>query len=151
MTYRLGRSRLLALGVLCLWLAGAVVTAAWWQAAAPSDTGPAWGALAVGAGGLWALRSWQRLPQGLLCWQAQGWTWHSPGYPGGSTVTGVQTVLDLQRLVLLRMSNPDDAHWLVWADAATDPGSWLDFRRALKAHAGAAGAPSGADGRDVQP
>lgn len=139
------------MGLCLLWLLAALVTAAWWRAAAAADHGPAWGLASLLLAGGSAVQGWRRLPQGQLSWNDQGWTWLSPAYPGGAAVTEVQTVLDLQRLMLLRMRNPADAHWMVWADAATDPGRWLEFRRALKAHARPAGAPSQAGGRDAQP
>lgn len=151
MSYRLGRSRFLAGLLLALWSSGAAAIVAWGLAAAASDRGPAWGLACLLLAGVWAAQGWRRLPQGQLSWDDQGWTWLSPAYPGGSTVTEVQTVLDLQRLMLLRMRNPADARWLVWADVASDPGRWLDFRRAVKAHARTAGAPSQAAGRDAQP
>jgi hypothetical protein len=150
-SYRLGRSRFLA-GLLCvLWSSGAAVTVAWWQAAAASDPGPAGGLACLLLAGAWAVGGWRRLPQGHLSWDEQGWTWLSASCPGGSAVAEVGVLLDLQRLILLRLRRPDHAHWLVWADAASDPGHWLDFRRAVKAHARGAGAPSQAAGRDAQP
>ncbi len=132
-SYAVGRSSwVLGLLMGCGALA-VLVTARWWHSAAPGDWGPWLGTAAVVLSGGGAIWGWQRSPVGVLLWDGQDWQWQSAGYQSPTSVDAPEPVLDLQRLLLVRMHNRAGAPWWVWADAASDPAHWLDLRRALHA------------------
>ena len=129
------------LGLLNLWV--------WWQGQiAPLHAAEGSGAFLVGLG-LWiawavfAWRSWWRSPEGQLQWDAQaageddqaragGWRWRSDAYRDGVSLRGVELVLDLQGLALLRLRNRDAASSWIWVERARSPARWNDLRRALR-------------------
>lgn len=89
--------------------------------------------------------SWQRTPEGLLQWDALAdsatgqplagaWVWSSEAYQDGVTLLRVDTVLDLQSLVLLRLHYPDAASSWAWVERTREPARWNELRRALVAH-----------------
>jgi hypothetical protein len=142
--YPVGRcafyARLLA-GLGLLGLLGLAAGA--WGARAPS------GIMQFLAGGvLWLLWlgfvvwSWRRTPVGQLHWDAQSqgvvpeskpgaWRWRSEAHQEVDMLQRVELLLDLQRLVLIRLRHPDGATSWVWAEKARDPARWDDLRRAL--------------------
>ena len=146
-SYPVGRSHWVARWVLGLAALAAAVQFVWLGHGARAG----WGALAwlLAASGAWL--SWRRRPQGRLGWDGQGWAWQSVAYPLGTTVSAPEVRLDLQRVMLLRMSNPAGTDWLVWADAAADPGHWPDFRRAVHARPHNAGVASALPGPSAPP
>jgi hypothetical protein len=105
----------------------------------------------VGAGTwlMWlgfAAWSWRRTPVGQLHWNAMSggaepgdragaWSWHSGAQQEGAQLQRVETMLDLQSRVLLRLRNPDAATRWIWVEQGHDPARWDDLRRALRAHA----------------
>ena len=146
-SYPVGRSSLVARGLLGLTVVALAVQLAWLNT---SDR--AWLGLFMGllvAGGAWL--SWRRRPRGQLTWDGQLWTWQSVAYPLGTAVTAPEVRLDLQRVMLLRMSNPAGTDWLVWVDAIADPGHWPDFRRAVHARRHNAGLNKPASDPSTQP
>ena len=141
--YPVGRSSLLGLGLLGVWLAGAGVTTL-----TASNQAPPWRhglALAVLLGaGFGAWRFWRGLPVGHLRWD--GLAWYGPQNADGPASLQVQ--LDLQRHLLVRLDFVDTAprntaaarrrslrySWL-WLEATADPLRWQDLRRAAFASA----------------
>ncbi|MDQ7743256.1 hypothetical protein [Hydrogenophaga pseudoflava] len=99
--------------------------------------------------GLWvvvALWARQRMAQGTLAWlpdqvpegpsgEPGVWSWASGAYQEGVALKRVERIYDLQRAMLLRLHNPDGARTWIWVERGTEPGRWLDLRRALVAHA----------------
>lgn len=133
-SYPLGPDLALAAWLCLLWLVAAVVSAMWLWAAGSGSDRPWLGVAALLLTGLCLRWGWLRIPRGQLQWDGQTWTWLSASYPAGTRVAGVEVLLDLQRLMLIRMHNEAGARWLVWAAAAAQPGQWLDLRRAVYAH-----------------
>lgn len=132
-TYPLGRSHFQGLALLGLWLAGVGVLALWWRAAPAADW-RLWTVLAfVLVAGLAAGLAWARSPVGQLCWDGQDWRWESQGYQSGTPVRDLAVVLDLQRILLLRLENQDHATLWLWAGRSNQPERWLDLRRAVYA------------------
>ncbi len=148
-SYALGRSRFLAALLGLVWLLGLAVTLAWWQVAA-GHPGPWLGAVAVLLAGLVAVQGWWRQPLGRLSWDGQRWAWQDARAPAGVPLWP-QPVLDLQRMLLIRLQGAAGVPQWVWADAATEPGRWLDFRRALFAQGGPSADRPDAPGRDAPP
>lgn len=104
---------------------------------------------------LWAWRSWRCPPLGQLQWDAVSepplkgaalelaappaaglWRWHSPAHRDGLVLLAVVCVWDLQRLVLLRLDQPDGPSRWVWLERRQSALAWAPLRRALHAHAG---------------
>lgn len=133
-SYPLGPGVCLAVCLSTLWLLAAAATALWLQTASAGDARPWLGVAAWLLAGLSLRWGWLRTPRGQLQWDGQSWTWLSASYRAGTRVAGVEVLLDLQRLMLIRMHNEAGAPWLVWAAATAEPGQWLDLRRALHAH-----------------
>jgi hypothetical protein len=147
-SYPVGRSSWVRALLGGVWLLAGGVTLQWWQVAAAGDPGPWLGLAAWLASGLGLWIGWQRTPMGLLVWNAGLWAWESRAYPGQVIVGAPEVLLDLQHLLLVRMTNSDGASWMLWLDATREPARWLDLRRALYAPARrAAGGdpPSGLD------
>lgn len=101
-----------------------------------------------------AARALVRQPQGRLLFRApiagadaagRAWAWQ-----GASTgavdqpLDAPELVIDLQRVMLLRLAPAPGVPAWVWADAGQAPQDWLALRRALL---WAAGQGAGADGR----
>ena len=142
-SYPVGRSRFAGAALLLAWAAGAAGVATWrWQ----TDAAPAALVLAVAAvllTGAFALRSWRRSPHGVLAWDGNAWTWASSA---GTEAGEPETVLDLQRWVLVRWSPGVGTRWL-WLERDGQPAAWDALRRALYSRARPAGqrtAPGGA-------
>ncbi len=131
-SYTVGRSRFLVLGMVFVWLLGVAATLAWWSAAASHDWRPGLGAAAVLLSG-WALwHGVRHLPKGMLRWDGQSWSWHEQEALALS-LPAPQVVLDLQGLMLIRWPGQTDLPSFLWVDATSDPARWLDLRRALHA------------------
>jgi len=146
--YPVGRCAFYARWLLGLGALGLLALAGgWWVSGNLSEAvGLPW----VGAV-LWLLwvgfatRSWRRTPGGLLQWDALAdsatgqplagaWVWSSEAYQDGVTLLRVDTVLDLQSLVLLRLHYPDAASSWAWVEQKREPARWNELRRALVAH-----------------
>jgi toxin CptA len=131
-TYPVGRSRLAALLLAGVWLAGAAALGAW----AAQDAGPPWRTALASAllalTGCNAWLAWWRSPVGELGWDATAWRWT----PAGSAAEPAQVacVLDLQAALLLRTSCQGRTRWL-WARRAALPARWPDLRRAVYSRA----------------
>lgn len=65
---------------------------------------------------------------------AGAWVWSSEAYQDGVTLLRVDTVLDLQSLVLLRLHYPDAASSWAWVERTRVPARWDELRRALVAN-----------------
>jgi hypothetical protein len=130
-------------GQLLLVLAAAVTAALWGWHESGVDT-RLWFAALAGAllWLVWALRTWWRAPTGQLHWDALAsglqstaagaWFWLDNTGLVSHPVLGVEQVLDLQRVVLLRLRSVTSAPRWVWAQQPSDPARWLDLRRALQ-------------------
>lgn len=94
----------------------------------------------------WALRAWWRSPVGRLHWDAQAtglqnteagaWFWLDSAGLAPQPLLGVETALDLQRVVLLRLRSVAAVPRWVWLQQPSDPARWLDLRRALQRASG---------------
>lgn len=132
----MGRCRFwgVALAVLALgwvligaWMAATLALQAWLPLAA---AGLAWMA--------WAARAERRQAVGLLRFsgapgQGAAWRWSSDGADEGLAIDAVQTALDLQNRLLLRLTGAAGAPAWVWVERAQAPAHWLALRRALTA------------------
>jgi len=125
-----------------LWLLAQV---AWAWALWPTHPSGAWwlgtvAGLLLAAYGVWAHR---QSPAGRLAWERSGagpaaqdtgggrWVWYSPAYRQGTTVANVETVLDGQHTLLVRMANADGRVWWFWLERWRQPERWDGLRRAL--------------------
>lgn len=129
--YPLGRSHFQGWVLAGSWLAGLLVTLAWWRVGPGFDwrIGAAMAAL-VGSG-VAAWLGWRSAPVGQLHWDGQAWLWESQGYQAGTPVLALSVALDLQRILLIRLDNHDQAGMWLWAHRRAFPERWLDFRRAV--------------------
>ncbi len=149
-SYTVGRSRFLVLGMVFVWLLGLAATLAWWSASAEHDWRPGLGAAALllSGGGLW--HGVRHLPTGVLQWDGRAWSWHDT-LTRAQSLPAPQVVLDLQGLMLIRWPDQTDLPSFLWVDAACDPAHWLDLRRALHARPHKDGASAALAGDDAQP
>jgi hypothetical protein len=77
---------------------------------------------------VFALHEWQRTPQGTLTWDGLGWCFNEGQH---AVVGGVTVSLDLQFILLLRLSpNKGSPLWL-WAERRRQAPLWLALRRAV--------------------
>ena len=130
-------------GQLLLVLAAAVAAALWGWHGSGVDI-RLWLAMLAGAmlWLLWALRTWWCAPTGQLHWdalaaglsntEAGAWFWLDSAGLASQPVLGVEQVLDLQRVVLLRLRSAGLASRWLWVQQTSDPVRWLDLRRALQ-------------------
>ena len=139
-----------------VWLVG--VQGGWWLASEGEPLPGAWWlSLALGIAA-WRAARWRsrRPPLGLLSWLAEldavrrpgrpepedgggRWVWRDDRWRHGTPLAGLDWVLDLQAVVLLRVCNETGHRWWVWAERRSDPARWDDLRRALvvsRRHAG---------------
>jgi len=131
--YPVGRSRWAAVTMVLGWAAAAGVTLAWTWAAGPGDGAPAWGWASLLLAGLALAWHWRSAPSGQLAWDGHRWLWVSRAYPVGTPLSPPQVVIDLQGVIVVRMSNPAGAALTLWLEARQEPGRWLDLRRAIHA------------------
>ena len=129
--YPLGRSHFQGRALAGFWLAGLLVTLGWWLVVPGFDWRIVSALAAVVAAGLAAWLGWRNAPVGQLHWDGQVWRWESPGYQAGTPVLALSVVLDLQRILLIRLDNHDHASMWLWAQRAAFPERWLDLRRAV--------------------
>jgi hypothetical protein len=129
--YPLGRSHFQGWVLAGLWLAGLLVTGLWCLAAPAFDWRIGTAVAMVATAGLAAWLGWRNAPVGQLHWDGQVWRWESQGYRSGASVLALSVALDLQRTLLLRLDNPDNASLWLWAHRAALPERWLDLRRAV--------------------
>lgn len=75
-----------------------------------------------------AVRGWQRSPSGQLHWDGQQWHWS-----GFSTTQAcrLSLLVDLQRVVLVRLSGEDHPSVWLWLEAAPGNIHWISLRRAI--------------------
>jgi hypothetical protein len=79
---------------------------------------------------LFAYSSLRRPVQGLLSWDGEQWYWTTQQV---QAVTELACVLDLQRVMLLRLRcGQASVQWL-WLESAAMGGSWQALRRAVVA------------------
>jgi toxin CptA len=127
--YPVGRSRLLGLLLLMVWLLGLAATLAF--AFAP---GAVWRvALVAGctaAAGLVAARWWLRSPAGGLQSDGTQWLWQPQGGVAAVALEHLTVHLDLQHALLLRGQQGGAPLWL-WAERGMAPLRWDDLRRAV--------------------
>ncbi len=75
-----------------------------------------------------AVRGWQRSPSGQLRWDGQQWHWS-----GFATTQAcrLSLLVDLQRVVLVRLSGEDHPSVWLWLEAAPGSIHWMPLRRAI--------------------
>ena len=132
-----GRSRWAGALAAGWWLAGLAGTVLW-SAQPQVDTwrlALAWTAVAVA--GLIALRTWWRMPRGMIAWDGSGWTWTPEG--GAAAAGELQVTLDFQRLLLVRWRAPGPPGW-IWLERGGD--RWDELRRAVYSRARPAPLPA---------
>ncbi len=129
--YPVGRSRWAAGTMMLGWAAAIGVTLAWTWAAGPGDSTPAWGWASLVLAALAWVWHWRRAPSGQLSWDGQDWLWVSRAYPVGTPLASPQVVIDLQVLIVVRVSNSAGASLTLWLEAGQAPPLWLDLRRAI--------------------
>lgn len=102
--------------------------------------------LGVLAWSILALRSAVKSPQGWLRYRSFtraspvgdiGWFWLAGSMPdeGGSPLSGLRVVADLQQRLLLEIHGASGLPRWIWVEAAQAPADWLALRRALIASA----------------
>ena len=77
-----------------------------------------------------AVAGFGRSAQGLLRWDGERWHWPDPA---GRAVADVVCVLDLQRLMLLRLDFDRRPCLWLWLQSPEMDGRWLAMRRAVVA------------------
>ncbi|MES2422878.1 MAG: hypothetical protein V4562_00500 [Pseudomonadota bacterium] len=134
--YPVGRSRLLGLLLLAVWLLGLATTLAF--AFAP---GAVWRVALVGVcaalAGQVATRWWLRSPAGELQFDGTQWIWQPQGSAPPLPLKQVAVHLDLQQALLLNCQQPGPPLWL-WLDKGMAAPRWDDLRRAVYSPASAA-------------
>lgn len=148
--YPVGRSRWAAGTMVLGWAAAAGVTLAWTWAAGPGDSAPTWGWASLLAAGWVLVWHWRSAPTGQLSWDGQDWLWVSRAYPVGTALLRPRIVIDLQSVIVVRLSNPAGAALTLWLDAGQAPSIWLDLRRAIHARR-QRGTPDAADDWRARP
>jgi len=131
--YPVGRSFWAASTMVLGWAAAFGVTWAWTWAAGPGDSAPTWGWASLLPASLVLVWHWRRAPIGRLSWDGQHWLWVSRAYPVGTPLSPPQVLIDLQRVIVVRMSNPAGAALILWLEARQERQRWLDMRRAIHA------------------
>lgn len=137
--------------LLLAWLA---LQLAWWYSLRDAALPGAWWFSGLLGLLLWGGTRWRsRQPVvGRLCWEpAQApvgahaapvpgqpvlpgrWVWRSEAYRHGTELAGLHWALDLQGLVLLRLSNAAGLGWWVWLERDRAPADWQALRVALVA------------------
>jgi hypothetical protein len=97
----------------------------------------AWWIGSAFAGLLLIWQRWQRQHpvEALLRWTGEHWIWFSPAYRRGTPLKQLTCVLDLQRVLLLRVENAAGLSWWVWLEppVGAAQGLWPAVRRAVRA------------------
>jgi hypothetical protein len=133
--YPVGRSRHAERLLLALWLFGLGVAVL----AGVQSTGAGWRdgvlLLCVVAAALGARAGRLRSGPADLVFDGQRWS-----LSGGAPMARAAVMLDLQALLLIRLTQPLGAARWIWAERRAMPGRWRDLRRALYARAAPADA-----------
>ena len=129
-SFPVGRSRLARRLLWGIWALGAGAFAAW----CVQFSGVLWRTALMGVVlALAALAAWaaSRLGEGVrLHWNGMHWSCEGAAC---RRAAGATVHLDLQSVMLVRLSQPSaPAVWL-WLERSNDPQRWLDLRRALHA------------------
>ncbi|MBA2674239.1 hypothetical protein [Ramlibacter sp.] len=148
-TYPVGRCRFAAGLAVGIWLAGALVLAAWLA----QTPGPGWrhgiAAAALAFAAVFACAAWLRGARGTLAWDGGQWWWEpARGAAAAPQQAGeIRIRLDLQRWLLLAwQGEPGGPNWL-WLERKRAPLHWDALRRAVYSRA----RTEGPQGRDEQP
>lgn len=75
-----------------------------------------------------ALVAWRNTRPSLLRWDGQCWHWS--GFVDASPC-GVDVLLDLQKVILIRLSNACAQHTWLWLDSEAANTQWIALRRAV--------------------
>ena len=136
-TYPVGRSFWAGAAMAVVWALGLVVSALWsWQLAGPGwRMALAW--LACAATGAAAVTAWWRSPAGRLHGSDGAWQW-APAQ-GPALDGSVRVALDLQHLLLLRLSSQGGAAVWLWLERRSAPAHWAALRRAVYSRANPGG------------
>jgi ammonia channel protein AmtB len=111
--------------ILLFWIAGLLLVAA--LARSLQSAVLVFAALCVAVlAAIPALWQWKNSATGLLQWDGEAWSW-----AGELLVGRVTVVLDLQRLMLIRVKPIDGAPRSLWLESPTSPIAWSALRRAL--------------------
>jgi hypothetical protein len=94
--------------------------------------------IACAATGAWAAHSWWNGPTGVLHGSGNGWWWEPA--EGAAGPGELQVALDLQHVLLLRLSLQGAVAWL-WLERRSRPGQWESMRRAVYSRANPDGLP----------
>jgi hypothetical protein len=89
--------------------------------------------------------AWWRTPVGALHWdslaspfgeslRAGAWHWHTSDEEEGVRLENLESVLDCQSCVLLRLKGSDRKATWIWVERHRAPTRWDDLRRALMAN-----------------
>lgn len=92
----------------------------------------------------WVFNAWWRTPIGALHWdslaspfgdslRAGAWHWHLHRVEEGVPLQHLESVLDCQGFVLLRLKALDQRATWLWVERHRAPRHWDDLRRALMA------------------
>lgn len=126
-SYPVGRSHFQACLLALIVLAGLIVDLCWSSQAL-------WGWRQGGVGvslclaAVLALHEWQRTPQGTLTWDGEVWCFNE----GQQAVIGGVTVpLDLQFILLLRLTPIKGPSLWFWAERRRQAPLWVALRRAV--------------------
>jgi len=77
---------------------------------------------------LLAIRGWQKSPSGQLRWDGQQWHWS--GFAERQACS-LSLLVDLQRVVLVRLTGEDQPILWLWLEAAPGNIHWMPLRRAI--------------------
>lgn len=95
---------------------------------------------------VFALRAWQKSPQGTLHWDGQHWFWSGFDAHRRCSLT---LLLDFQRLVVVSVVGDDRSVTWLWLEAGRGNPAWMPLRRAIIARqTGASGDRELADSAD---
>jgi toxin CptA len=133
-SYPVGRSRLVWRLHLGIWLVGVLSLALCGLQMPDAPTRSAGVALALLAAALGVWHASRSSEHASLHWD--GRQWHLERRSGIRLPIGaISAPLDLQSILLLRLTPVDGATCWVWAERATHPARWLPLRRAIYARA----------------
>jgi len=126
-SYPVGRSHFQAGLLVLMVLAGLIVDLVW-------STQSLWGwrqglvGVSLCLAAVFALHEWQRTPQGTLSWDGVAWCFNEEQQ---AVIGGMTVSLDLQFILLLRLTpNKGPPLWL-WAERSRQAPLWVALRRAV--------------------
>ncbi|MBA4267245.1 MAG: hypothetical protein C0453_19380 [Comamonadaceae bacterium] len=93
---------------------------------------------------VWAFKVWWRTPVGALHWDSLAspydetlrvgaWLWHTGKMDDALALQAIESVLDCQSRILLRLKQPAHSPTWIWVERDRAPALWSDLRRALRA------------------